>query len=140
MEEGKISPEQVLEIMLKRDQFTKWLGLEIDSHHQGYCKLHFTVNDDMLNGFDIIHGGILFAASDSAFAFACNSHGMISVALDVTISFARPVKSGERLIVEATELYLGHKIGIYDVRTTNQDGEIVCLFKGTSYRTSKEVS
>src|ERR1700689_2697927 len=103
MEEQKISPEKVLEIMLKRDKFTKWLGLQIDEHKKGCCKLHFTVTDDMLNGFENIHGGILFSAADSAFAFACNSHGIITIALDVTISFTRPAKSGDLLVVEAKE-------------------------------------
>ena len=140
MEEQIKSPEEVLEIMLKRDRFTEWLGLKVDEHTMGYCKLHFMVTDIMLNGFGNIHGGILFSASDSAFAFACNSHGIITVALDVSISFARPAKSGDLLTVEANEIYLGNKIGIYDIRTTNEKGELVALFKGTAYRTSKEVS
>jgi acyl-CoA thioesterase len=139
MSDQKISSEQVLEIMLKRDKFTKWLGLKIDEHAKGYCKLHFRVAENMLNAFEIIHGGILFSASDSAFAFACNSHGLITVALDVNISFARPAKLGEILMVEAKEVHLGNKIGIYDVRTTNEKNDLVCIFKGTAYRTSKEV-
>jgi acyl-CoA thioesterase len=140
MKEQIKSPEEVLKIMLEKDRFSEWLGLKIDEHRKGYCKLHFTVTDIMLNGFENIHGGILFSAADSAFAFACNSHGIITVALDVTISFTRPVKSGELLTVEAIEVHLGNKIGIYDIRTTNEKGELVALFKGTAYRTSKEVS
>ena len=139
MDKQQISPEQVLEIMLKKDMFTKWLGLQIDEHGRGYCKLHFKVTDEMMNGFDIIHGGVLFSASDSALAFACNSHGIISVALDVSISFTRSVKSGEILIVEAKEIHLGNKIGVYDIRTINEKKELVCFFKGTVYRTSKPV-
>jgi len=139
MNEEIKSPEEVLKIMLKKDRFTEWLSLKIDEHRMGYCKLHFTVTDVMLNGFEVIHGGVLFSASDSAFAFACNSHGIITVALDVTISFTRPAKSGELLTVEAIEVHLGNKIGIYDIRTTNEKGELVALFKGTAYRTSKEV-
>ncbi|SRR5579871_3228 len=139
MEKQKVSPEQVLENMLKKDKFTQWLGLKIDEHGIGFCKLHFTVTDDMMNGFDIIHGGVLFSASDSALAFACNSHGILSVALDANISFVRPVKSGELLRVEAKEIHLGNKISVYDIRTTNEKNELVCLFKGTAYRTSKEV-
>jgi acyl-CoA thioesterase len=139
MDEQKLTPEDVLKVMLMRDRFTDWLGLHIDEYKKGYCKLHYRVNDDMLNGFHNIHGGILFAASDSAFAFACNSHGNITVALDVSISFTRPAKSGDLLTVEAIELYLGNKIGIYDIRTTKENGELVALFKGTAYRTDKNV-
>ena len=140
MDDQIISPEEVLEIMLKRDRFTKWLGLQIDEFKRGYCKLHFKVSDEMLNGFDSVHGGVLFAASDSAFAFACNSHGNITVALNVSISFTRPANTGDILSVIAEEVFLGNKIGIYDIRTINDKGELVALFKGTAYRTDKIVS
>jgi acyl-CoA thioesterase len=139
MKDPSISPREVLEIMLKRDRYSAWMGLVIDEIGPGYCKLHYLVTDTMLNGFDVIHGGILFSASDSAFAFACNSHGIITVALDVSISFARPARAGDLLTVEAQEAHLGNRIGIYDVRTTNEAGELVALFKGTAYRTEKPV-
>jgi acyl-CoA thioesterase len=140
MEEQKnLSPEQVLAAMLERDRFTHWLGLKIDEISTGYCKLHYSIREDMLNGFDNVHGGIIFSAADSAFAFACNSHGRITVALDVSITFTRPAKAGDKLTVEAKEVYLGNKTGVYDIRTTNEEGELVSLFKGTAYRTSHMV-
>jgi len=131
-------PRQVLDKMLANDKFSAWLGLQVDKIDTGYCKLHYTVKQDMLNGFGSIHGGILFSAADSAFAFACNSHGILSVALDVTISYTRPAKVGEVLTVEAKELNLTNKTGLYDIITSNEKGELVCVFKGTSYRTGKE--
>ena len=141
MEDEKelLTAGQVAEIMLARDGFSKLLGLQIDEVGPGYCRLHYCVRPDMVNGFSIVHGGVVFSAADSAFAFACNSHGRITVALDVSISFTRPAKIGETLYVEARELYLGHKTGLYDIRTTNEGGELVALFKGTAYRTSKKV-
>ena len=139
MSEQNKTPQQVLDTMLERDAFTKWMGLQVDEICEGYCKLHYYVKDEMLNGFLNIHGGILFSAADSAFAFACNSHGIFAVALDVTISFARPAKAGELLIVEAKEIYVGKKTGIYDIKTTNEKGELVAVFKGTAYRTSTKV-
>lgn len=125
--------------MLKRDRFTEWMGLEIEEVGLGYCRLHFTVKDEMLNGFENIHGGVIFSASDSAFAFACNSHGIITVALDVSITFTRPARSGDVLTVEAKEIHLGNRTGLYDIRTTNEAGELVAQFKGTAYRTGKEI-
>jgi acyl-CoA thioesterase len=134
-----MTPQDVLEIMTRRDQFTKWLGLEVDTIEAGYCKLHYTVKKEMLNGFESLHGGVIFSAADSAFAFACNSHGIITVALDVSITFTRPAKEGDLLYVEAKEVHLGNKTGVYDIRTTNAEGKLVALFKGTAYRTGKEV-
>jgi acyl-CoA thioesterase len=134
------SPEEVLKIMLKRDRFTEWLGLQIIEIRLGYCKLKYRITEDMMNGFDSVHGGILFAAADSAFAFSCNSYGHLTVALDASVHFTKPAKVGELLQVEAIEVFLGNKIGIYDVRTTNEKDELVALFKGNAYRTSTKVS
>jgi acyl-CoA thioesterase len=139
MQEPTQTPKAILSLMLERDRFTRWLGLEIDEIGPGYCKLHYAITDTMLNGFAYAHGGVLFSAADSAFAFACNSHDIISVALDVNISYPRPARSGDLLTVEAREVHLGNKIGIYEVRTTNQQDELVALFKGTAYRTGKPV-
>lgn len=137
MEEQKsLSPEQVLAVMLERDRFTQWMGLKVDEIRAGYCKLHYIVREDMLNGFENVHGGILFSAADSAFAFACNSHGRITVALDVSVTFTRPARAGDKLIVEAKEAFLGDKTSVYDIRTTDKDGTLVSMFKGTAYRTS----
>ena len=104
--------EQVLEKMLSADAFSRWMGLEVEAVGEGWCKLKFLVKPDMLNGFGIIHGGAIFAASDSAFAFACNSHGRIAVALDVSITFTKSATTGETLFVEARELHLGHKTSV----------------------------
>ena len=123
--------------MLAKDQFTRWLGLEIEEIALGYCRLHYTVREEMLNGFDIVHGGVVFSAADSALAFACNSHGHLTVALEVSISFTRPARAGDRLFVEAKELYRGNRTGVYDIRTTNEKDELVAHFKGTAYQTSK---
>jgi acyl-CoA thioesterase len=139
MENSAQSPREVLEAMLRKDRFTAWMGLVVDEIGPGYCKLHFRVTDVMQNGFDVVHGGVLFSAADSAFAFACNSHGLLTVALDVSISFTRPARVGELLTVEAKEDHAGNRIGIYTVRTTNDQGELVALFKGTAYRTGKPV-
>lgn len=134
-----MTPQEVLNIMTERDHFSKWMGLEIDKIDTGYCKLHYTVRKEMLNGLGTIHGGVIFSAADSAFAFACNSHGIFTVALDVSITFTRPAKEGDILYVEATEIHLGNKTGLYDIKTTNTEGKLVAQFKGTAYRTGKVV-
>lgn len=135
--ESRLQPDQVLKKMLDKDHFTEWLGIEVEQIAIGYCKLRYRVKKEMLNGFGSIHGGILFSAADSAFAFACNSHGILTVALDVNISYTKPAFEGDELFVEAKEMHMGHKTGIYEVRTTNSAGELVAFFKGTAYRTSK---
>jgi acyl-CoA thioesterase len=131
--------QQILQKMLENDHFTQWLGLTIDEIGEGYCRLHYLVKNEMLNGFNTLHGGVIFSAADSAFAFACNSHGRVSVALDVSITFTKAARVGEVLTVEAKEVYLGNKTSVYDIITRNEKGEIVAIFKGTAYRTEQQV-
>jgi acyl-CoA thioesterase len=134
-----LTPAQIIAKMLEKDSFSRWLGLEVDESGPGYCRLHYRINDQMLNGFGIVHGGVIFSAADSAFAFACNSQGNLTLALDVSITYTRSAQNGDLLFVEAREVHRGNKTGVYDVRTTNEAGELIALFKGTAWQTSKEV-
>jgi len=92
-----------------------------------------------LNGFSIAHGGITFALADSAFAFACNSDGKITVALDVSISFPKPGKEGDTLIAEAKQIARTNKTALYLIEVKNQNDELIALFKGTCYKTEKKL-
>ena len=123
--------------MLEKDAFTRLLGLVVDEVKEGYCKLHFTVTADMLNGFDVLHGGVTYSAADSAFAFASNGYNRLSLALTTTIDYFESGKVGDILTVEATEESLRYKTGVYLVRITNQHEKLIALFKGTGYRTDK---
>ncbi|MFD3000620.1 hydroxyphenylacetyl-CoA thioesterase PaaI [Pontibacter toksunensis] len=131
--------EGVMQRMLARDAFSKLLGLQVDEMGEGYCRLHFQVREDMLNGFGILHGGVTYSAADSAFAFACNSHGCLSVALSTNMDYLEAGKLGDTLTIEAKEESLKNKVGVYQIRIMNQENVLVALFKGTSYRTSKNI-
>jgi acyl-CoA thioesterase len=131
--------EAVKDLMLANDSYSKLLGLAVDEVGPGYCRLHFTVRPDMLNGFAALHGGVTFSAADSAFAFACNSHGRQSVGLTVTVDYLEAGQLGDVITVEAREESLKHKVGVYQVRVTNQNGLTLALFKGTAYRTSNGI-
>ncbi len=139
-EQGKNNDTNpVLARMLLHDHFTRWLGLTVTEYRDGYCKLSYIVKKDMLNGFGTIHGGVLFSASDSAFAFACNTDGVLSVALDATINFVKPANEEDILVVEAKRMHRGNRTGFYDVVTTDEQGNIVCMFRGTAYISGKTI-
>ena len=131
--------QRILSTMLAKDNFSRWMGIVVDEYKEGYCKLHYTITEDMLNGFSSVHGGIIFSGADSAFAFACNSHGILSVALDVHITFIRAAKAGDIMHVTAKEIHTGNKTSFYDIITTNNNEEVVSVFKGTAYRTGKQI-
>lgn len=132
----RISP--IVNKMMETDAFSQWLGIKILESEKGSCKLQMEVRPEMCNGFGIIHGGITFSLADSALAFASNAHGRLSVALECSISYPNAVKVGDVLTAQATEVSLTNKIGIYNIPVTNQNNEIVGVFKGSVYRTSKE--
>lgn len=130
--------ESVVNKMFEEDEFSRWLGIERLLIEQGHCILSMKIRKEMLNGFGIAHGGICFSFADSALAFASNSHGRLSVALECSISFPVAVKEGDVLTCEAKELVLTNKTGTYLIEVKNQKNESVAFFKGTVYRTSKE--
>lgn len=130
--------DKVVHKMYDNDWFSQWLGIEILEINSGSCKLKMTVRKEMLNGFAIAHGGITYSLADSAFAFACNSHGRKSVSVETSISHTLALKEGDVIIATARELHVSNKIGVYQIDITNQDEKIVALFKGTCYRTSEQ--
>jgi len=134
----KTKAEKIVDKMYENDAFSQWLGIELVEIRTGYAKIKMTTRPEMLNGFGIVHGGISFSFADSAFAFACNSPGRHAVSIDTSISHLKKVGIGELLFAEAIEENLSHKIGLYRIEVKNEKKELVALFKGTNYRSSRE--
>jgi acyl-CoA thioesterase len=132
-------PQQVVNHMLEHDLFSQWLGIEIIEITPGYAKTKMGVRKEMINGLGIVHGGVAFSLADSTFAFACNNRNNLSVALDTSINFLKPVHVGDVLIAEAKEIHNGKSTGLYQITITNQNGHTVALFKGTCFRTNKKL-
>ena len=130
--------EKVVGKMYDNDAFSQWLGIEVVEVKDGYCKLKMTVRKEMLNGFQIAHGGIAYSLADSALAFASNSHGRKSLSVETSISHTVSIKEGDILTAITEELSLSDKIGVYLITITKQDNQEVAYFKGTVYRTSKK--
>ena len=130
-------PNDIVNTMMAKDYFSQWLGIEVLSVGKGACKLKMTVRNDMLNGFGIAHGGITYSLADSALAFASNSHGQKAVSVETSISHTKSLCEGNVLFAEAIQEHFSNKIAVYSVKISCKD-EIVALFKGTVYRTSKD--
>tara|TARA_B100001765_G_C19309533_1_gene252464 strand:+ start:66 stop:488 length:423 start_codon:yes stop_codon:yes gene_type:complete len=130
--------QKIVNKMFDKDAFSQWLGIEIIEVKDGYCELKMTVRKEMLNGFQITHGGIAYSLADSALAFASNSHGRKSLSVETSISHTVSVKKDDVLIAMTEELSLSDNIGVYLISITNQKKQEVAHFKGTVYRTSKE--
>jgi acyl-CoA thioesterase len=126
-----LTPKQIVSIMMEKDAFSQWLGINIDKIELGTCVLSCLVKEEMLNGFQILHGGISYSIADSALAFASNSYGKKCVSIETSISHTRPAKTGDILTATCKEINRGRTIGIYEVTVTNQNQKLVAIFKGT---------
>ena len=125
--------------MWGNDLASQKLGMSVKVTQPGSAEARFEVRPNMVNGYDICHGGYIFALADSAFAFACNTYNRITVASSATIEFVRPARLGDTLTATATEGHRGGRTGIYDIVVTNQDDAIVAIFRGRSYATREPV-
>ena len=129
----------VVERMMKEDLFSQWLGIEVLEVREGYSRIQMKLRREMINGFNVVHGGIAFSLADSAFAFACNNRNNLSLALDTSINFTKTTMPGDVLTAEAKELHNGKSTGLYLITITNQHQQSVGVFKGTCFRTGKKL-
>jgi acyl-CoA thioesterase len=113
--------------------------IEIEEVREGYARLAMVVRTDMLNGKAIAHGGMIFALADTAFAYACNSRNVNTVAQSATVNFLMPGQLGDRLVAEAREQALSGRSGVYQVIVTNQKDEKIAVFQGLSRSLNKPV-
>lgn len=118
--------------LLAVDEATRGLGITIDEVEPGRARATMTVRPDMLNGHGSCHGGYVFLLADTAFAFACNTHGSPVVAAGADIAFLAPVRAGDELVAVGVERALAGRSGIYDVTVTGPAGLVVAEFRGRS--------
>jgi acyl-CoA thioesterase len=108
------------------------MGMKLLDCQPGHARMSMQVRELHLNGHKICHGGFIFTLADSTFAFACNSHNKVAVAAGCQIEFLKPGKLGDVLTCEGVEQTLSGRHGIYDMKVSNQDGEVIALFRGKS--------
>ena len=108
------------------------MGMALLDCQPGYARMSMQVRELHLNGHKICHGGFIFTLADSTFAFACNSHNKVTVAAGCQIEFLKPGKLDDVLTCEGVEQTLSGRHGIYDMKVTNQNGEVIALFRGKS--------
>lgn len=116
--------------MFENDKASQALGIDIEIPEAGSAIATMRVREDMVNGFDIAHGGLVFTLADTAFAFACNAYDDLTVAGSGTIEFLRPAFVNDELRAVALEEHRGRQSGIYAVEVINQRGDFVALFRG----------
>ncbi len=127
------------DVLWKSDKASRALGIKITVAEAGAATAIMEIREDMMNGFGVCHGGLVFMLADTAFAFACNGYNEQTVAASGHIEFIRSVVLGDELTARATEDYRGRKNGHYTITVQNQDEELVALFRGRSSCTGKAI-
>jgi acyl-CoA thioesterase len=121
--------------MLAQDRASPALGIALDEIGPGRAKMRMTVRDDMLNGHDLCHGGLIFALADSALAFAANAHNRLAVVAAAEIHFISPARKGETLLAAARERASNGRSSVYDVEVTElASSRLVALLRGRAHR------
>jgi acyl-CoA thioesterase len=119
------------EVMWASDRASQALGMVLESVTPGGARLSMTVRPDMVNGYDLCHGGLIAALADSAFAFACNSHGTVTVASGFDVQLLESARLGDQLVADAREVAVRGRSGVYDVRVRCGE-KVVAEFRGRS--------
>jgi acyl-CoA thioesterase len=132
--------ERAASAMFDQDLASQKLGMRIAEVRPGYARLVMAVREDMVNGHEICHGGLIFTLADSAFAFACNTYDAVTVAAAASIEFLLPAHLGDELTATAEERSRSKRTGVYDVVVRNQNGESVALFRGRSHEIGGSVA
>lgn len=122
--------------MIDRDGFATQAGIKLVELGEGSARATMEIGAPHLNGVGTVHGGAIFTLADFAFGAACNSHGRVAVAIDVSISYMKGVSRGT-LAAEAREEALTDRLSTCIVRVMDDAGSLVALFKGTAYRKSR---
>ena len=120
--------------MLAQDRVAQDLNIQLLDVGAGCATMRMTVQERMLNGFTICHGGYITLLADTAFAYACNSYNDVAVASSLGIEFIAAVQGGDVLTAVAKEVSLAGRTGLYDIDISNQDGKRVAVMRGRSYR------
>lgn len=134
-----IEAEKIPVKMLSQDAFSSWLGIEILEVEKGRCKVAMTVRKEMLNSMNKAHGGISYSLADTAFGFAANTHGKFAVSIETSINHIEALNEGDYLTAESVIEKVGNKLG-FNIVEVKRGEELVALFKGVVYRTTKKWS
>lgn len=129
--------QRVVDRMVQVDTLAQWMGVETVEVAPGRSVIRMKVRDDMLNGAGGVHGGAVYSLADSAFSYATNNSGIISVAIDCTMSYPAASKVGDTLTAVAVVESSSKRLAFCNVTVRTQNDVIVGHFRGTVYRTLK---
>ncbi len=116
----------------QKDAFARECGITIVEARLGFARTEMVVGPRHLNSVGVLQGGALFTLADHAFAVASNSHGVVALACQADITWFKAVTAG-KLTATAEEIARTRRLSTCVVRVTDENQELVALFKGVAY-------
>ena len=120
--------------LISRDPFSRWMGIEIIEVKEGLCKIRCSIGKEMINGFEVAHGGIIYSLADTALAFSAITDGRVALSLDNSTSYAKKARLGDTITACSKAVNITYRTGLFDIKITNQTSDIIAIMKGTVYR------
>jgi acyl-CoA thioesterase len=125
---------------IKRETFAQALNMKLIELEDGHSVVEMIYDPEKMNNMhDGAHGGALFGLMDEAFEMACHTKGTIAVALNMNITFVTSPKTGSRLRAEANQVSVTRKTASFDIKITDQDGDIITTCQALAYQTGKPI-
>jgi acyl-CoA thioesterase len=134
--------EKVIEAIKQRvaaEPFARKLGLRLLRLEPGYALVEMDLKSDMVNIFGMAHGGAIFSLIDEAFEISCNAHGTVAVALNMTVTYHRPLTKGGLLRAESKEIYRSNKTATYEIKVTDGENILIASCQALAYRRKEKL-
>ncbi len=120
------------------DKFAQSIGVQLTEVRQGYACAELLIEERHLNGAGVCQGGVIYTLADLAFAAVANCHGILSLGISNTITFIKSAQLGETIKAECIEQVNHHRLPYYDIKVSNEQGEILAIMTGLAYRMKKD--
>jgi len=122
------------------EPYAQKLALRVTELESGHAVVEMPCTAAMDNIFGMTHGGAIFSLMDEAFQLACNSHGTVAVALNVSVTYYAPPAKGTVLRAEAVEQHRSRRTGSYLITVTDNTDKKIAACQALAYRTGKPLS
>lgn len=119
---------------VENESYARKLGLRLVSLAPGHAVVEMRPQNDMDNIFNMTHGGAIFSLIDEAFQVSCNSHGTVAVALNVSVTYHQAPDKNATLRAESKEIHCSKKTATYDIKVTDQSGNLIASCMALAYR------
>jgi acyl-CoA thioesterase len=130
--------KQAIERGVEREPFAQALKMELKDLDTGFSAVEMTYEPPLMdNLFGRAHGGAIFALIDEAFEAVCQSEGVVTVGLNVSVTYVASPRPGARLRAEAREACRTSQTVTYNILVRDQDGRVMATCQALGFRTGK---